>query len=137
MRHYVCCFICRLRLTLGLWDHSAAKRHPRLPSSLTPITSKSTSPPTALAPTKASASTSTPEVLQPQGKKKICLKVSWKISTSNLLFHVSPAGKVCPAVVTSHSTVVPEKPEHHPGQIVKVTCELGYVLTIVSTESEH
>ncbi|KAG7216990.1 hypothetical protein INR49_001644 [Caranx melampygus] len=50
-------------------------------------------------------------------------------------FHFQTRGKVCPAVVTSHSTVVPEKPEHHPGQIVTVTCEVGYVLTIQGTQN--
>nr|XP_019948213.1 PREDICTED: uncharacterized protein LOC109633063 [Paralichthys olivaceus] len=41
--------------------------------------------------------------------------------------HFKTRGKVCPAVVTSHSTVTPQRPENHPGQTVKVTCDLGHI----------
>uniref|UniRef100_A0A3B4Z8V7 Complement component 1, s subcomponent n=1 Tax=Stegastes partitus TaxID=144197 RepID=A0A3B4Z8V7_9TELE len=37
-------------------------------------------------------------------------------------------GKVCPAAVTSHSTVSPQRAEHHPGQTVTVTCSVGHVV---------
>ncbi|XP_023282098.1 uncharacterized protein LOC111669859 [Seriola lalandi dorsalis] len=45
-------------------------------------------------------------------------------------FHFKTRGKVCPAVVTSHSTATPHKPEHQPGQTVTVTCDLGHVVNI-------
>ncbi|XP_068425833.1 transmembrane protease serine 9 [Clinocottus analis] len=34
--------------------------------------------------------------------------------------------KVCPAVVTSHSTMTTQQPEYHKGETVTVTCDLGY-----------
>ncbi|XP_058503766.1 uncharacterized protein LOC131471288 [Solea solea] len=34
--------------------------------------------------------------------------------------------KVCRAVVTSHSTAAPLRPQHQPGQTVTVTCDPGY-----------
>ncbi|XP_045901322.1 complement C1s subcomponent-like isoform X1 [Micropterus dolomieu] len=36
--------------------------------------------------------------------------------------------KVCPAVVTPHSTVTPQQPEYSQGETVTVTCDLGYVV---------
>lgn len=42
--------------------------------------------------------------------------------------------KVCPAVVTSHSTVTPQQPEYRRGETVTVTCDLGYVADTVSVQ---
>ncbi|XP_051263035.1 uncharacterized protein LOC127367322 [Dicentrarchus labrax] len=49
--------------------------------------------------------------------------------------HFKTRDKVCPAVVTAHSTVAPQQPEYPRGQTVTVTCELGYVATIQSTQT--
>ncbi|XP_026173254.1 complement C1s subcomponent [Mastacembelus armatus] len=43
-------------------------------------------------------------------------------------FHFKTREKVCPAKISSHSTVTPQKPEYHRGQTVTVTCDLGYVV---------
>lgn len=136
-----CCFVCRLRLPLGLWAHSVVIRLPNLPSSLTPIKSKSASPLMALAPTKASLSTSKPEVLQPlhlwhKWETNIFYEVCWKLITNDhkCSFHMLIADQVCPAVVTPHSTANPQQPEYPQGQSVTVTCDLGYVADIVSAQ---
>lgn len=42
--------------------------------------------------------------------------------------HFRTRDKVCPAVVTSHSTAAPQRAEHHHGQTVTVTCDVGYVV---------
>ncbi|XP_071326519.1 complement C1s subcomponent [Trachinotus anak] len=50
-------------------------------------------------------------------------------------FHFKTRGKVCPAVVTSNSTVTPQKPEYHPGQTVTVTCDLGHAVNNQGTQT--
>uniref|UniRef100_A0A3Q0S618 Complement component 1, s subcomponent n=1 Tax=Amphilophus citrinellus TaxID=61819 RepID=A0A3Q0S618_AMPCI len=42
--------------------------------------------------------------------------------------HFTTRGAVCPAMVTSDSTVTPQKAEYNRGEIVTVTCSVGYVL---------
>lgn len=135
------CFVRRLRLPLGLWGHSVATLLPRLPSSLTRIMSTSASPLMALALTRASLSTSKPEVLKPprlwyKGEKNVCCEVCWKLITEyhNCSFHMWIADKVCPAVVTPHSTATPQQPEYSQGQTVRVTCDLGHVVNTVSVQ---
>lgn len=54
-----------------------------------------------------------------------------------LFFHVQTAEKVCPAMVTPHSTTSPENPEHHPGQTAIVKCDIGYVVNTVSMQCHH
>lgn len=44
------------------------------------------------------------------------------------------ADKVCPAVVTPHSTVTPQQPNFSQGQTVTVACDLGYVVNKVSIQ---
>lgn len=135
----LCCFVCRLRLLLGLWDHSVATRLPHLPSSLTHIMSTSASPLMASAPTKASLSTSRPEVLQlprlrHNGKRMFVMK----LITNYRCFHMWNADKVCPAVVTPHSRATPQQPQYSQGQSVTVTCVLGHVANTVSeTENQE
>lgn len=41
--------------------------------------------------------------------------------------HFQTRGKVCPSVVSPHSTVSPLKPEYHEDEVVTVTCDVGYV----------
>lgn len=48
--------------------------------------------------------------------------------------HILIADKVCPAVVTSHSTVTPKKAEYNRGEEVTVTCDEGYVVNDVRAE---
>ncbi|KAM9309714.1 complement C1s subcomponent [Pholidichthys leucotaenia] len=43
--------------------------------------------------------------------------------------------KVCPAVVTPHSTVNPQKPEYYQGHTVTVTCGVGYVVNTQYTKA--
>ena len=137
--HTLPCFVCRLRRPLGLWGRSAGTRPPRLPSSLTHIVSTSASPPTASAPTKASPCTSRPEVLWASSslpswwKGLLLFEVCWRLVT-NSLSDMLIAGKVCQAVVTSHSTVTPQQPEYHPGEKVTVACDLGHVVNTVSEQ---
>lgn len=128
------CFVCRLRPLLGLWGHSVVKRLPPLPSSLTHIMSKYTSPLMAMAPTKVSLSTSRPQVLQPPLNGKEYLFRYQFENDHNRSFHVLIAEKVCQAVVTPHSTLTPQKPEYSPGETGTVTCELGYVANKVSVQ---
>ncbi|XP_042371758.1 mannan-binding lectin serine protease 1-like, partial [Plectropomus leopardus] len=49
-------------------------------------------------------------------------------------FHFKTTDKVCPAVVTPHSTLTPQRPEYSQGEKVTVTCEFGYV---VDTQGAH
>ncbi|XP_068591550.1 ovochymase [Cebidichthys violaceus] len=49
--------------------------------------------------------------------------------------HFRTRDKVCPAVVTSHSTVTPQQPEYHAGETVTVTCDLGYVVNTQGTQT--
>ncbi|TDH11635.1 hypothetical protein EPR50_G00062970 [Perca flavescens] len=49
--------------------------------------------------------------------------------------HFRTRDKVCPAVVTSHSTVTPQKPEYRRGETVTVTCDLGYVADTQGTQT--
>ncbi|XP_039973441.1 complement C1s subcomponent-like [Xiphias gladius] len=49
--------------------------------------------------------------------------------------HFRTTDKVCPAVVTSHSTATPQKPEYHQGQTVTVTCDLGYVVNTPGSQT--
>uniref|UniRef100_A0A3Q3KRU5 Complement component 1, s subcomponent n=1 Tax=Monopterus albus TaxID=43700 RepID=A0A3Q3KRU5_MONAL len=49
-------------------------------------------------------------------------------------FHFKTSGTVCPAVVTSHSTATPQKPEYHQGQGVTVTCDTGYAVNTVTNK---
>ncbi|XP_076592574.1 complement C1s subcomponent [Chaetodon auriga] len=49
--------------------------------------------------------------------------------------HFKTRDKVCPAVVTPHSTATPQQPEYHQGQTVAVTCELGYVVNTQGTQT--
>uniref|UniRef100_A0A3Q1KAJ8 Complement component 1, s subcomponent n=1 Tax=Anabas testudineus TaxID=64144 RepID=A0A3Q1KAJ8_ANATE len=43
-------------------------------------------------------------------------------------FHFKTKDKVCPAAVSSHSTVSPQKPEYNQGDTVTVKCDIGHVL---------
>ncbi|KAM9353768.1 complement C1s subcomponent [Symphorus nematophorus] len=47
--------------------------------------------------------------------------------------HFKTRDKVCPAVVTPHSSVIPQHPEYPRGQIVTVKCDLGYVVNTQGT----
>ncbi|KAK9513981.1 hypothetical protein VZT92_027474 [Zoarces viviparus] len=47
--------------------------------------------------------------------------------------HFKTRDKVCPAVVTSHSTVTPQQPEYLDGETATVTCDLGYVVNTQGT----
>lgn len=49
--------------------------------------------------------------------------------------HFKTRDKVCPAVVTPHSSVAPQHPEYHQGQTVTVTCDLGYVTNTQSSQT--
>uniref|UniRef100_A0A3Q4BLB9 Complement component 1, s subcomponent n=1 Tax=Mola mola TaxID=94237 RepID=A0A3Q4BLB9_MOLML len=48
--------------------------------------------------------------------------------------HFTTREKVCPAVVTQHSTSSPQQPEYQQGQTVTVTCDLGYVMNTQGTK---
>ncbi|XP_068179770.1 ovochymase [Antennarius striatus] len=56
-------------------------------------------------------------------------------SNKGFTLHFQTRGKVCPAVVTAHSTATPQQPEYHQGQTVTVSCEPGYVMNIQSTRT--
>lgn len=132
-------FVCRLRLPLGLWGLSVATHLRHLPSSLTQIESSSASPLMDLALTKASLSTSKPEVLVCDTKGKRMFDMNFVGKTipkyHNCSFHMLIADKVCPAVITPHSTVTPQQPEYPQGQTVTVKCKLGYVVNTVSVQN--
>ncbi|XP_045900050.1 complement C1s subcomponent-like isoform X2 [Micropterus dolomieu] len=49
--------------------------------------------------------------------------------------HFKTRDKVCPAVVTPHSTVTPQQPEYSQGETVTVTCDLGYVVNSQGTQT--
>lgn len=49
--------------------------------------------------------------------------------------HFKTRDKVCPAVVTPHSTVTPQQPEYSQGETVTVTCDLGYVMNSQGTQT--
>lgn len=49
--------------------------------------------------------------------------------------HFRTRDKVCPAVVTSHSTVTPAQPEYSQGETVTVTCDLGYIANTQGTQT--
>ncbi|XP_070690977.1 ovochymase [Pempheris klunzingeri] len=42
--------------------------------------------------------------------------------------HFKTRDKVCPVVVTPHSTATPQQPEYHQGQTVTVACDLGFIV---------
>ncbi|XP_037640143.1 complement C1s subcomponent-like [Sebastes umbrosus] len=49
--------------------------------------------------------------------------------------HFMTRGKVCPAEVTSDSTVTPQQTDYRPGETVTVTCDLGYVPNTQGTKT--
>ncbi|KAM3613671.1 uncharacterized protein V6R79_003336 [Siganus canaliculatus] len=55
-------------------------------------------------------------------------------SNKGFTAHFKTVDKVCPAVVTPHSTVTPQKPEYTRGQTVTVKCNNGY---IINTEEDN
>lgn len=71
-----------------------------------------------------------------QWENNICYEVCWKLITNdhNCSSHMLITGKVCPAEVTSDSTVTPQQTEYRPGETVTVTCDLGHVPNTVSVQ---
>lgn len=63
---------------------------------------------------------------------KVCYEACWKV-TAIVLFMLI-AGKVCPALVTPHSTATPPLAEYRQGQTVTVTCDVGYFASTVSVQ---
>ncbi|XP_018527935.1 complement C1s subcomponent [Lates calcarifer] len=56
-------------------------------------------------------------------------------TNKGFFFHFKTTDKLCPPVVTLHSTLAPEKSEYRQGQTVTVTCDQGYVVNIQGVQT--
>ncbi|XP_034409661.1 mannan-binding lectin serine protease 2-like [Cyclopterus lumpus] len=56
-------------------------------------------------------------------------------TNKGFMLHFRTRDKVCPSVVTSHSSVTPQQVEYLKGETVTVTCDLGYVLYTQGTRT--